>query len=50
MAAKALHQFQESESAEIQELYRIFLLEKTPVLLGPKRVDPPFRSQFITSS
>jgi excisionase family DNA binding protein len=41
MAARALHQFQESESAEIQELYRMFLLEKTPILLGPKSESIP---------
>jgi excisionase family DNA binding protein len=33
----AVHQSQESESAEIQDLYRLFLLEKAPALVGPDR-------------
>ena len=43
MSAKAqsVHQPQESESGEIQELYRLFLLEKAPALLGPDRTSIP---------
>lgn len=33
----AVHQPREVESAEIQELYRLFLLEKAPALVGPNR-------------
>jgi excisionase family DNA binding protein len=31
----------EAESAEIQELYRLFLLEKAPALVGPNRESIP---------
>ena len=43
MAAKtrSVYQLQESESAEIQELYRLFLLEEAPVLIGPDRKSIP---------
>ena len=43
MAAKAptIYQLQESEGAEIQELYRLFLLEKAPALVGPNRESVP---------
>ena len=43
MAAKidGVHQFRESETAEIQELYRLFLLEKAPALVGPNRESIP---------
>src|SRR5687767_13998014 len=43
MAAKAhtVHQLQESEGVEIQELYRLFMLEKAPALVGPNRESVP---------
>jgi len=39
--ATNVHQMQESESAEIQALYRLFLMEKTPALVGPDRKSIP---------
>jgi excisionase family DNA binding protein len=39
--AQAIHQLQESEGAEIQELYRFFQLEKAPALIGPDRKTIP---------
>lgn len=33
----AVHQPAEADSAEIQELYRLLLLEKAPALIGPNR-------------
>jgi excisionase family DNA binding protein len=36
-----VHPFRESESAEIQELYRVFLLEKAPALVGPNHESIP---------
>jgi excisionase family DNA binding protein len=43
MAAKthSVHQHQESEGAEIQELYRLFMLEKAPALIGPNHESIP---------
>ncbi|MBZ5606451.1 MAG: helix-turn-helix domain-containing protein [Acidobacteriia bacterium] len=41
MAARAVHQARDAESAEIQELYRLFLLEKAPALIGPNRESIP---------
>lgn len=40
-ARASVHQPTESESAEIQELYRLFLLEKAPALIGPNRESIP---------
>jgi len=39
--APAVHQPLEAESAEIRELYRLFLLEKAPALVGPDRHSIP---------
>jgi excisionase family DNA binding protein len=41
MVARAVHQPSDTESAEIQELYRLFLVEKTPALVGPDRKSIP---------
>jgi excisionase family DNA binding protein len=41
MGARGVHQARETESAEIQELYRLFLLEKAPALVGPNRESIP---------
>ena len=40
MAAK-VYQSPDTESTEIQELYRLFLLEKAPALIGPNRESLP---------
>lgn len=37
----AVHQPTDAQSAEIQELYRLFLLEKAPALVGPDRKTIP---------
>ena len=41
MAARAVYQPRDAESAEIQELYRLFLLQKAPALIGPDRESIP---------
>jgi excisionase family DNA binding protein len=41
MAARAVYQAPDTESAEIQELYKLFLLEKAPALIGPNRESVP---------
>jgi excisionase family DNA binding protein len=41
MDTKAVFQATETESAEIQDLYRLFLLEKAPALIGPNRESIP---------
>ena len=41
MAARVVYQAPDTESAEIQELYRLFLLEKAPALIGPDRESIP---------
>lgn len=41
MAGRAVHQPRDTESAEIRELYRLFLLEKAPRLIGPNRESVP---------
>lgn len=42
MAAPAeIHQPRDAESREIKELYRLFLLEKAPALVGPDHVSIP---------
>jgi excisionase family DNA binding protein len=41
MAARPVYQAPDTESAEIQELYRLFLLEKAPALIGPNRESIP---------
>lgn len=41
MAIKAVFQAPDTESAEIQDLYRLFLLEKAPALIGPNRESIP---------
>jgi excisionase family DNA binding protein len=43
MAKEAIssHQRQASEGAEIQELYRLFMLEKAPALVGPNHESIP---------
>ena len=42
MASRAaVYQAPDTESAEIQELYRLFLLEKAPALVGPNREPIP---------
>jgi excisionase family DNA binding protein len=40
-ALASVHQPSENDSAEIQELYRLFLLEKAPALLGLNRESIP---------
>lgn len=40
-ASAAVHQPRETESTEIQELYRLFLLEKAPALVGPNQESIP---------
>jgi excisionase family DNA binding protein len=40
-ASATVHQPREIESAEIQELYRLFLLEKAPALVGPNQESIP---------
>lgn len=40
-ASAAVHQPRETESAEIQELYRLFLLERAPALVGPNQESIP---------
>jgi excisionase family DNA binding protein len=39
--ASSVHPYQESEGAEIQELYRLFMLEKAPALVGPDHESIP---------
>lgn len=41
MGARAVYEPRDTESAEIQELYRLFLLEKAPALIGPNRESIP---------
>ena len=41
MAAATVYQAPDAESAEIQELYKLFLLEKAPALIGPDRESIP---------
>ena len=41
MSRSSVHQPREADSAEIQELYRLFLLEKAPALIGPNRESIP---------
>jgi excisionase family DNA binding protein len=43
MATKtsSVHPYQESEAAEIQELYRLLMLEKAPALIGPDHESIP---------
>lgn len=41
MATRAVYQAPDTESGEIQELYRLFLLEKAPELIGPNRESIP---------
>lgn len=41
MAARAVYQAPETESDEIQELYKLFLSEKAPALVGPNRESIP---------
>jgi excisionase family DNA binding protein len=41
MAARAVYQAPDTECAGIQELYRLFLLEKAPALIGPNRESIP---------
>jgi excisionase family DNA binding protein len=41
MATRAVYQSLDNESAEIQELYKLFLLEKAPALVGPNRESLP---------
>lgn len=36
-----IYQSKDAESAEIQELYKLFLLEKAPALVGPDRTSIP---------
>ena len=40
-AAASVHQAKDAESAEIRELYRLFLLDKAPALIGPGRKSIP---------
>lgn len=46
--AAAVHQSPESESAKIQELYRLFLLEKAPALVGPDHEAIPIPESIYT--
>ena len=39
--APAVYDVKDVESADIQELYRLFLLEKAPALIGPNRESIP---------
>jgi excisionase family DNA binding protein len=41
MATKAVYQSRDKETAKIQELYKVFLLEKTPALIGPNQESIP---------
>jgi excisionase family DNA binding protein len=41
MASRAVYQSLDNESAEIQELYKLFLVEKAPALIGPDRESIP---------
>jgi excisionase family DNA binding protein len=41
MGARAVYQAPDAESAEIQELYKLFLLKKAPALIGPDRKSIP---------
>jgi excisionase family DNA binding protein len=41
MAATTVHRAPDTEGAEIQDLYRLFLLEKAPALIGPDRTSIP---------
>jgi excisionase family DNA binding protein len=41
MATKTVFQAPDTESAEIQDLYKLFLLEKAPALIGPNRESIP---------
>jgi excisionase family DNA binding protein len=40
-APTEIHRPRDAESTEIKELYRLFLLEKAPALVGPDRVSIP---------
>ena len=41
MTTKAVYQSRDKETAKIQELYKLFLLEKAPVLIGPNQESIP---------
>jgi len=41
MAATTVHRAPDNEGAEIQDLYKLFLLEKAPALIGPDRRSIP---------
>ena len=41
MASAPVYQPREIEADEIHELYRLFLLEKAPALIGPDRKSIP---------
>jgi excisionase family DNA binding protein len=41
MAAKAVYQSRDNERAEIQQLYKLFLVEKVPALIGPNQEPIP---------
>jgi len=41
MTTKAVYQSRDEETAKIQELYKLFLLEKAPALIGPNQESIP---------
>jgi len=48
MAARAVYHSLDNESAEIQELYKLFLLEKAPALVGPNHESLPLPESIYT--